>query len=124
MKKLSNLLSFLACLAVAIPVKAEVMELADPNWQEVHGSYSATFDSSAFVNINIARVGETVIYDLLGVDLNYARRETNCRTGQSRNLKFGTFNSRSQVELLRNQPDPWFADSGAILEFVCRLATE
>jgi len=121
MKNPFVLIGSFAWFLVASPAYAELVELENLNWQEVPGSYITAYNEYAFVNVNFVRTEETIIYDFIGPDLNYARRETNCRTRRSRNLKFGTFKSRTQVELFRNQPDPWVQDSSPVLEFVCNL---
>jgi hypothetical protein len=103
---------------------AEVATFTRPLWKEIPGTYAASYDDSASVNLNSAiRRGDIVTYDLINPDRDYTRVQTNCKIRRSRAIRNGFFESSSRVNFTRAQEE-WSAPENsfhkAVNSFVCK----
>lgn len=104
--------------------RSQTARIQNADWQLVIPEIDAYID----VN-NITRNADNVIFDVVGNEPQYVRLEGNCRTGRTRLLRMGYFETattvRFQTSVGRGEPDQ-FRDPGAnerrLLQFACARA--
>jgi hypothetical protein len=106
----------------------EVAEIKNPSWQEVPDTriYNENQEiEPIYINVNgITRNGNVLTYDLVNPNFGYERSQTNCKTGQSRGIRQGDFESSTRVSyqsIVGSWQKPTSSYDRALLKFVCNL---
>jgi hypothetical protein len=72
--------------------------LTNPQWEAVPDTYSPALGDSAYMDMHgIVRTGDEVVFDVVNPDVSYGRLQGNCSTGELRGIRFGEFQSATQV---------------------------
>lgn len=114
-----------ALVLTPISVKAEVVNLANPQWEEIPDTYNSAVDGAAYFDANgISQNGDILTYDVVNPDAGYTRLETNCATGESRSIRHGYFETATRVSFVPVS-EAWRQDTtslqGRVAAFICEL---